>query len=146
MSARDDLIEIVTSSPESSGGDVVWATDLVDAHRAEVLAEIVDRLHEAGYLGPAQYLRDNEACFGEKASVAAPTAAPDFFQPGHTYTRSHHGHRIEFAVEHVTTAPGEGYRVAFGWRTAFGWPEEPFTTDDLDGWTDVTDTTQGDHT
>jgi len=39
MSARDELIEIVTSSPESSGGDVVWATDLVDAHRAEVLTE-----------------------------------------------------------------------------------------------------------
>src|SRR3954467_15296848 len=39
MSARNELIEIVTSSPEWSGGDVTWATGLVDAHRAEVRTE-----------------------------------------------------------------------------------------------------------
>jgi hypothetical protein len=44
MSARDELIEIVTSAPESSGGDSVWATDLVDAYRAEVLVKAVGRL------------------------------------------------------------------------------------------------------
>lgn len=44
MSARDELIEIVTSNPESSGGDSVWATDLVDAHRTEVLNKAVGRL------------------------------------------------------------------------------------------------------
>lgn len=44
MSARDELIEIVTSHPESSGGDAVWAADLVDAHRTEVLAKAVGRL------------------------------------------------------------------------------------------------------
>ncbi|MGA6223522.1 hypothetical protein ACPESV_24695 [Streptomyces umbrinus] len=44
MSARDELIEIVTSHPESSGGDAVWATDLVDSHRTEVLAKAVGRL------------------------------------------------------------------------------------------------------
>lgn len=44
MSARDELIEIVTSSPESSGGDSVWATDLVDAYRTEVLVKAVGRL------------------------------------------------------------------------------------------------------
>jgi hypothetical protein len=44
MSARDELIEIVTSSPESSGGDVVWATDLVDAYRTEVLTKAIGRL------------------------------------------------------------------------------------------------------
>ncbi|MFI6251455.1 hypothetical protein [Streptomyces sp. NPDC051016] len=38
MSARDELIEIVTRDPQSSGGDTTWATDLVDAHQAEVLA------------------------------------------------------------------------------------------------------------
>jgi hypothetical protein len=44
MSARDELIEIVTSDPESSGGDVVWATDLVDRHRAESIGHAVARL------------------------------------------------------------------------------------------------------
>lgn len=81
---------------------------------------------------------------GEKATATAATATPDFFQPGHTYTREHHGHRIEFLVEHVATPPGGSHPVAFGWKTAFGWPEEPFDSDDLDGWTDTADTTQGD--
>ncbi|MDX2550189.1 hypothetical protein [Streptomyces stelliscabiei] len=44
MSARDELIEIVTSHPESSGGDAVWATDLVDAYRTEVLAKAIGRM------------------------------------------------------------------------------------------------------
>jgi hypothetical protein len=39
VSARDDLIEIVTRDTRSSGGDPVWATDLVDAYRVEVLRE-----------------------------------------------------------------------------------------------------------
>jgi hypothetical protein len=44
MSARDDLIEIVTRDPQSSGGDQTWATDLVDAYRTEVLAKAIGRL------------------------------------------------------------------------------------------------------
>jgi hypothetical protein len=81
---------------------------------------------------------------GEKASVTAPTATPDFFQVGHTYGREHHGHCIEFFVEHVATPPSGGQRIAFGWRTAFGCRDEPFDADDLCGWTDITDTTTGD--
>ncbi|MEU2789099.1 hypothetical protein [Streptomyces sp. NPDC007100] len=44
MSARDELIEIVTRDPESSGGDRTWATDLVAAFRAEVLREAADEI------------------------------------------------------------------------------------------------------
>ena len=77
---------------------------------------------------------------GEEASAQAPTPTP-FFQVGHTYAREHHGHYIGFLVEHVATPPSGGQQVAFGWRTAFGWPDEPFDADDLDGWTDITDTT-----
>lgn len=45
MSARDELIEIVTRAPQSARGDRVWATDLVD----EVLREAVakQRAHHA---------------------------------------------------------------------------------------------------
>lgn len=46
MSARDELIEIVTRDPESSGGDSVWATDLVDAYRTEVLNEAAEILRD----------------------------------------------------------------------------------------------------
>jgi hypothetical protein len=67
-------------------------------------------------------------------------STPDFFQPGHTYTREHHGHRIEFLVEHVATTPSGSHQVAFGWKTGFGWPEEPFDSDDLDGWADSLNT------
>lgn len=42
MSARDELVEIVTRDPESSGGDEVWATDLVVAHDFEVGRERAD--------------------------------------------------------------------------------------------------------
>lgn len=38
MSARDELVEIVTRDPQSSGGDSVWATDLVDALVREAFA------------------------------------------------------------------------------------------------------------
>lgn len=44
MSARDDLIEIVTRDKQSSGGDQTWATDLVDAHRTEVITKAIGRL------------------------------------------------------------------------------------------------------
>ena len=96
------------------------------------------------YLAAAMALIERADLLGEEASAQAPTATPDFFQPGHTYAREHHGHRIKFVVEHVTTAPSDGYRIAFGWRNAFGWPEAPFHSDDLDGWTDTTDTTRKD--
>jgi hypothetical protein len=42
VSTREELIEIVTRDPISSGGDEIWATDLVDAYRAEVLREAAD--------------------------------------------------------------------------------------------------------
>jgi len=35
VSARDELIEIVTRDSESSGGDETWATDLVEAVERE---------------------------------------------------------------------------------------------------------------
>lgn len=44
MTAREELIEIVTRDPESSGGDEIWATDLVDAYRIEVLREAAEKV------------------------------------------------------------------------------------------------------
>jgi len=62
-----------------------------------------------------------------------------FFQPGHTYTREHHGDTIHFLVQHVSTSPDGTSRAAHGWRTRSwdpGW--EPTDSDDLTGWTDAT--------
>ena len=49
MSARDELIEIVTRDPESSGGDEVWATDLVDAYAAEIRLATLREVRKAAY-------------------------------------------------------------------------------------------------
>lgn len=75
MSARDDLIEIVTSSPESSGGDVVWATDLVDAHRAEAIGHAVARLHAipvdcTALTGPVWYGAGWKDCITQLEEIA----------------------------------------------------------------------------
>lgn len=39
---RNELIEIVTRDPQSSGGDITWATDLVDAHRTANFNEAIE--------------------------------------------------------------------------------------------------------
>ncbi|MFF3751757.1 hypothetical protein ACFYYH_15075 [Streptomyces sp. NPDC002018] len=52
MSAHEELLEIVTRDPQSAGGDAVWATDLVNAYRAEVLREAAAEL--AKWLGMEQ--------------------------------------------------------------------------------------------
>jgi hypothetical protein len=65
---------------------------------------------------------------------------PNFFEPGHTYSREHHGDTIRFLVEHVSTSPDGRLRVAHGWRTRSwdpGW--EPSDSDDFTIWADVTE-------
>lgn len=81
--------------------------------------------------------RDDEWDGDQPPAGASTQPAPDFFQPDRTYTREHHGHRIEFRVEHVSTPPGANYRVAFGWRhdPDEGWA--PSDADDMEGWTEV---------
>ena len=63
-----------------------------------------------------------------------------FFQVGHTYTREHHGDRIEFRVTAVDTSPDGEQRLARGWRTYEFSDWEATDSDDLTGWTDVTET------
>jgi hypothetical protein len=80
---------------------------------------------------------------GEEATAEAATATP-FFQPGHTYTREHHGDTIHFLVKHVSTSPDGRCRVAHGWRNRSwdpGW--EPSDSDDFTLWADVTEAGDG---
>jgi hypothetical protein len=108
-----------------------------------------DAMKAAGIIGPhtmARAIGDElrrMADAGQVGTVTAPsgetTQPASFFQPDHTYTRQHHGHLIEFRVEHVATAPGGSYPIAFGWRREpciSAWAPED--SDDLDGWTDIT--------
>lgn len=122
--------------------------------RASVLREITDRLaRRATLYGDSRTVNevmrdlDRLATEADAGTGTAPsgetTQAADFFQPGHTYTRQHHGDRIEFYVEHIASAPSGRLRIAFGWRTGPDGAEEPSDSDDLDGWTDVTEAGEG---
>lgn len=135
--------------------------DAMDAHRAKVLAEAAD-FFEQRRLARADTVTDFDrgrraaegcvveelrelAATGEKATAAAATATPDFFQPGHTYAREHHASTIRFLVRYIDDSPeGIPYRVAFGWKTEDGDVcASPFDSDDMDGWTDVTEAGDG---
>lgn len=86
------------------------------------------------YPSGAQVLECAGGC-EEKATAPAATATP-FFQPGHTYTRDHHGETAEFDVRSLDTHPDHGGPVAFGWyrkRPRTAW--HPYSSDDFfDGW------------
>lgn len=71
---------------------------------------------------------------------AEPSGQPEFFQIGRTYARKHHAATIRFLVRSIDAAPDGTYRVAFGWRVEDGdYGFTPFDSDDMDGWTDVTE-------
>jgi hypothetical protein len=148
MSARDELIEIVTSSPESSGGDAVWATSLVDAHRAEVIAE-ADLLPKADVVAwLVKKAREETPVWLLASKVERGAVRPDnlrmlpepvFFEADRTYAREYHGRRIEFLVRLIDVTPDGAKYTAFGWRRFDGQEWEPSDSDDFTGWIDITD-------
>lgn len=153
MNARERLNIMVRTD---RGSMTVWSPDEVraalDAYRTEVLAEAADYVEERR-LVRADIVTDfdrgrraAEGCIVEELremageEVTPATATPEFFQPGHTYTREHHGNTVRFLVRHVDTSPDGIHRIASGWRIEDGdvyW--SPSDSDDMDGWTDVTE-------
>lgn len=126
MSAREDLIYRITRHCSAE-----TAEQMVDAYRAEVLAE------------------------QEKATAPAAMATPHFLQVGRTYRSPHTGFTAPelittFRVEHVTRHPDRGHLRAIGWsRTGepgAGWHGDFLDEEDIDGWTDVTDISRKDAT
>lgn len=141
----------------------------LDAYRAEVLAEHDGHVRTATLTEVTTWLvkkarefhassRKREREQGDTCAVLASKIArgavrpdnlrmlpdPGFFEVDRTYEREHHGDTIRFLVEYVSTSPDGRHRVAHGWRTRSwdpGW--EPSDSDDLTGWTDITDTTTG---
>lgn len=74
----------------------------------------------------------------EEHRKSATPGAPDFFQPGHTYTREHHGQQITFVVSAISMSPDGQRTIAHGWRTDPYSDWEPTDSDDLTGWADTT--------
>ena len=99
------------------------------------IEEITARIRAAARHG----YRDAEQT--EPAAPAAPAApAPDFFQPGRLYVRDSHGHRAQFHVTHISTAPDQSDTVAVGWTRIDGYDTwRDYSTDDFDGWTETTE-------
>lgn len=169
LSARRQLIAAL--SEDSFGGiatlsDVDRAEQLVDAYRAEILAEqrtvcgicgepvVRFACEQTGGGWMHQDAGDDPAAGAdhaavpvtapEKASATAPTATP-FFQPQHTY--AHGGYR--FRCEYLVTHPTSGRTFAWGWfgKQGAGWRHASFSDRQYAArtWTDVT-TTLGDST
>jgi hypothetical protein len=165
MNAREEIAyHLWTSVPSSDNAEAkARAGEMLDAYRVDVLVEAEVEIRLATERNRAEH-PDVEAMVirrlgmraaervvegmrvemaGEEATAAAATATPDFFQPGHTYTREHHATTIRFLVRGVSWAPDHSYRVAFGWRTDEDGDWEFTDSDDMDGWTDVTEAGDG---
>lgn len=148
MTARDDIHRLFESGRTSYRLD-----EYLDAHRAERDAEILRWLSKKA----REYRATGRKTDRERADLITALASkisrgavrpnntllpagvePTFFEPGRTYQREHHGQPITFIVRAVSTSPDGRCTVAHGWRTDpySGW--EPFDSDDLTGWTDVT--------
>lgn len=145
----DDLIAF-------TGGDFLLVAPIEGTFAPDVTAKVFDELHDTwvGVKTGQHIVRGIQGEFYpidetvlaetyepvEEATSAAATATPDFFVPGHTYAREHHGDTIQFLVEHVSTSPDGRTQVAHGWRTRSwdpGW--EPSDSDDFTIWVDVTE-------
>lgn len=165
MSARNTIDAALRGA--AGWGDSPRVEDLLAGHRAEVLAEagllptadvvawLVKKAREFRSAGGRMRAAQADAVDALASKVARgairpnnlqslPATDADFFQPGRTYTREHHGRTIEFLVRSVDTPPDSSYRVARGWRLNEDGDWESTDSDDLTGWTDTTDTTTGD--
>lgn len=150
MSAREALYAALCAR----GTEHVAAVDLINNHDAEELNKAADTIatdrdttnpsagkgaYRRGMNRAEDIVRRLAAVAGEKNSPAGADTTPDFFQPGHVYTRQHHARTVEFHVRYIDISPDGGYPEAFGWRKD---PEIdvwlPATSDDMDGWIDIT--------
>ncbi|MFE7626054.1 hypothetical protein [Streptomyces sp. NPDC057509] len=146
MSARAELMQLLTQVTDTD-----QARTLVDLHHAEVTAEQnAGPVHE---LTPdeQQFLRfalelaaDQMAVHGDEFDAADDAAleslrrltgevtpAPDFYQPGYTYSDTDPEWR--FRCDSVTTHPEDGERTALGWRFFRGeWDAIAYGEDDWD--------------
>lgn len=143
------------SIPSSTDQEAKTRTEqLLDEHRAEVLAEVTTWLiKKAREFHASSRKREREQ--GDTCAVLASKIArgavrpnncrmlpnPGFFEVARTYSRPHHGETITFVVEAVSTSPDGRTTVAHGWRqtpyTDGGW--EPTTADDFTGWAQITE-------
>ncbi|MFI2426560.1 hypothetical protein ACH5A7_21100 [Streptomyces sp. NPDC018955] len=149
---------ILSQLSSRRGGDPASATALLDAYRAEVLAErdtqfvawLLKKAREYP-TSPARQEKAADAIARLADKVARGAVRPnnlrtDFFQPGHTYTHVDDGTDWKFRVDTVTTHPEDGERTALGWRHFRGtWEPYAYGEDDYEIhlYVSLTDVTEG---
>jgi hypothetical protein len=85
------------------------------------------------YLAAAVAVIERAGLVEEKATAAAASAAPDFYEPGHTYSDPSADNDWKFRVDAITTHPEDGERTALGWRHFRGeWAEMAYGEDDFE--------------
>ena len=135
--------EVLAADGQAYNGELAMLRGLVATLNA--VAEHGDLSDVRKLLG--EHASDDAAAREEKASGA--DAAPDFFQPGHTYADTDHGTDWKFRCDSVTTHPDNNERTALGWRFFRGeWEPYAYHEDDWDvhqhlGHTDVTEGGEG---
>jgi hypothetical protein len=124
--------------------------------RTEVLAEVARLFDDRGRAlldGGIMTAADAAELIRQHAAAPVPateqddigTAVPNYFRPGHTYTRPSHGRQVEFQVTQVSTAPDGSQRRAFGWHRIEGYSSwSDYSNDDYATWTDTTAPTPAD--
>jgi hypothetical protein len=141
---------------ELLNADATAPKDL-EAHRTEVLAEVttwlIKKAREFHASRRKQEREQGDTCAVLASKIARGAIRPDnqrmlpnagFFEVDHTYqftdtSPTLHVTTWTFKVDSISTPPGGGRPVAFGWRRENNEPWEPDSCDDLDGWTDVTE-------
>ena len=158
MSARDELRWWLD---QNFGPDDEQAQQLLDAFRAEVISEALHGAAESAaeihkqcdrlVCSRCEIRRDILDVLRSVADVIGETpsiAAPDFFEPGHTYSDSGK-YDWKFRVDTVTTHPEDGERTALGWRyfrgewEPYAYGEDDFEIHQLVGHFDVTEAGEG---
>lgn len=124
--------------------ELAWLRGTADRHELHVIAArdghwpLTEDLAGAlllvsQYLAAAVAVIDRAEQIGEKASATAPTATPQFFQPGRTYTEPGDTTDWRFRCDAITTHPADGDRTALGWRHFRGeWSECAYDEDDFE--------------
>ncbi|MEV8354658.1 hypothetical protein ACFVTT_35445 [Streptomyces niveus] len=133
ITTLEDIADYSVPDYEAYPGELVRLRALALQLRALARQGNWNRVMEMLH-GHSVFEGEARAAATEKASAPAPTATPDFFQPGFTYTNAEfpqYGWR--FRCDTVTSSPDNGERTALGWRYFKGeWEPYAYYEDDWD--------------
>ncbi|MFJ4681993.1 hypothetical protein [Streptomyces sp. NPDC088789] len=120
--------EVLAADGQAYDGELAMLHGLI-----ATLAAVV----EHGDLGDVRKLLAEHRADDAEARTGV-TAAPNFFQPGHTYTDDDHATDWRFRCDSITTHPEDGERTALGWRYFRGqWEPCAYGEDDWEIHQDV---------